>query len=90
VLILFLILPVGARAHPPDVTPEPVSELETGAREYATSLKRSSVGFGPNMAMIVSSEKPRTNTACPAALVRTLGRGGRAKVRPTMDSTGSV
>jgi hypothetical protein len=34
------------------------------------------VGFGPNMVMIVSSEKPRTNTARPAAPVRTLGRGG--------------
>jgi hypothetical protein len=40
------------------------------------------------MAMIISSEKPWMNTACPAAPVRTLGRAGRAKVHPAMDSTG--
>jgi hypothetical protein len=45
------------------------------------SLKRSCVGFGPNMDMVVSPEKPQTNVARPAAAVRTLGQGGRTKVR---------
>jgi hypothetical protein len=54
------------------------------------SLKCSYVGFGPNMAMIVSPEKPRMNAVCPAASVETLGRVGRAKVHPVTGSAGPV
>jgi hypothetical protein len=36
-------------------------------------LKTSCVGFGPNMAMIISPEKPRTNAARPAAAIKALG-----------------
>jgi hypothetical protein len=54
------------------------------------SLKRSCVGFGPNMPTMTSSEKPQTKAPRPTAPVRTLGRGGRAKVRPATGSTGSV
>jgi hypothetical protein len=43
----------------------------------------------PNMPTMTSSEKPRTK-ARPAAPVRTLGRDGRVKVRPTTGSTGLV
>jgi hypothetical protein len=50
------------------------------------SLKRSCVGLGPNMSTMISSEKPRTKASHPAAPVRTLGRGGWAKVRPATDS----
>jgi hypothetical protein len=52
--------------------------------------KCSCVGFGPNMPMMTSSEKPRTKASRPAAAVRTLGRGGRAKVRPATDSAGPM
>jgi hypothetical protein len=52
--------------------------------------KCSCIGFGPTMAMIVSSEKPRTNVTRPTPPVRTLGRAGQAKVRPTTNSAGPV
>jgi hypothetical protein len=52
------------------------------------SLECSCVRLGPNMAMIVSSEKAQTNAARPAALVRMLGRVGRVKVCPTTDPAG--
>jgi hypothetical protein len=44
----------------------------------------------PNMPMMVSSEKPWMKASRPAAPVRTLGRGGRAKVRLATDSAGPV
>jgi hypothetical protein len=44
----------------------------------------------PNMLMMTSSEKPRTKASRVAAPVRTLGRGGRSKVRPATYSTGPV
>jgi hypothetical protein len=48
------------------------------------------LGLAPNMAMIVLSEKPRTNVAHPAVPVRTLGWGGRMKVPPATGSAGLV
>jgi hypothetical protein len=40
--------------------------------------------------MMVSSEKPHTKASRPAAPVRTLGRGGQAKVGPATNSVGPV
>jgi hypothetical protein len=54
------------------------------------SLKLSCVGLGPNMLMMISFEKPQTKASRLAAPVRTLGRGGRVKVRPATDSAGPV
>jgi hypothetical protein len=55
------------------------------------SLKRSCVGFSPNMSMMKSSEKPQTKASHPAAPVRTLdeaaGEGalGNGLHRPSVD-----
>jgi hypothetical protein len=47
-------------------------------------------GLALNMAMIVLSEKPRTNAARPTTAIKALGRAGQVKVCPTMNSAGPV